>query len=91
MMLGKRMVDLSTEKMIITGMIVSQQFCRETMRFMKLEYFKNDFIKTIAKWVSIYYNDYKTNPYKDIQSIFIKNQMPRKSSIPFRLFSVSYN
>ena len=74
MILGKRMVDLSTEKMIITGMIVSQQFCRETMRFMKLEYFKNDFIKTIAKWVSQYYKDYKTNPYKDIQNIFIKNQ-----------------
>ena len=73
-LLGRRKVDVSTEKRIVTGMIVSRQFLHETVPFLKLDYFQNEYLKRVAGWVVQYYKDYETNPYRDIQTIFMKRQ-----------------
>jgi hypothetical protein len=65
-----RKISSGTEQKIITGMITSTDFLIETSKILNLEYFKNDSLKTIAKWILNYLRDYNKAPVKDIQMLF---------------------
>ncbi len=63
-------VDNSIEKMIITGMIVSEQFLKEVQTIYSPEFIIIPFAKTIAAWCVDYYKKYQKAPGKHIQDIF---------------------
>jgi hypothetical protein len=68
--LEKYMIDASIEKQIITGMIVSSEFLRNTFHCIDPVYFKSDYAKTLAKWILTYYEAYDKAPQKNIQAMF---------------------
>lgn len=63
-------VDTTTEKKIITALIVSTHFCSEIVPVLRLEWFETDFVKTIIKWIVNYYKKYKQAPMVHIKDLF---------------------
>jgi replicative DNA helicase len=68
--LRRRNASSDIEKAIITGMIVSTDFLRALAPVYDKKYFKNDYTKTIAKWVMDYYDKYKECPSLHIKDIY---------------------
>ena len=70
MKLKKKRIDISTEKRIITGMIVSTDYLKEIIPLIDRAYFQNSFTKTIVDWVMEFYTAYEKAPFKNMQDIF---------------------
>jgi hypothetical protein len=70
-LLRRRQVNIDIEKKIITGLIVSSDYCREIFPMLRVEYFQADYSKRIAKWVLAYFTKYKEAPSAHIQDIFL--------------------
>lgn len=70
----RKKVEATTEKRIITGMIVDKRFMQEILHMIKLDYFQNSFTKTVAGWCIDFYNAYEEVPKSHIQDIFNKAQ-----------------
>jgi len=66
----ERSIDREIEKKIVTGLIVSTQFCRDVVPMLRLEYFEVDYARTVAGWIKIYYSKYKKAPGAHIQDLF---------------------
>lgn len=58
------------ERRIITGLIVSTEFCKEISELVELDYFKNSYLKRLAKWSLDFYTEFKKSPYNHIEDIF---------------------
>lgn len=63
-------VDNSLEEKILTGLIVSDRICRDTLKLIKRDTFQNPYVQTLVKWVSNYYKTYHKAPQKTIQDIY---------------------
>lgn len=63
-------IDLSPERQIITNMIVSEPFLRSISPIFKPQLLKTGYAKEVATWIVEYYNQFKENPGKNIQSIY---------------------
>ena len=72
--LRKRKVDTSSEKRILTGLIVSTRFIQEVIPLLRLEYFQNAFVRTVTEWVLDFYESYEVAPFDHIQDIFASRQ-----------------
>jgi len=72
--LKRKRIDISTEKRILTGLIVSTQFLRDVYPTIDLSYFQNSFARTIVGWCIDFYDAYKTAPFKHIQDIYKENK-----------------
>jgi hypothetical protein len=68
--LDRYIIDASIEKQIITGMIVSTDFLRNTLHCIEPAYFKAEYAKTISSWIENYYAAYNEAPKLNIQQIF---------------------
>lgn len=63
-------VDSDIEKKIVTGMIVSDEFCTSIQKMIKPQYFQIDYAKIVAGWVQEHFKHYKKAPKKDIQTMY---------------------
>lgn len=68
--LRRRTIDNTIEDKILTGMIVSDKFCRDLQKAYRKEYFVNPYAQVVAKWCLDYYQKYKDAPSARIQDIF---------------------
>ncbi len=68
--LRRKVVSGDSEKNIVTGMVVSTDYCRDVIPILKLEYFQADFVRRVVKWILEYYEQYQEAPGKHIQDIF---------------------
>jgi len=69
-MLKKHLVSATEEKRIVLGLIVSTEFSKRIKDTLKLEYFKNEYTKTIAMWCNVYFEQYNKAPYMHIKDIY---------------------
>lgn len=69
-MLIKESVSKTEEKRICTGLIVSTEFFQKIKPILKLDYFTNSYLKTIASWCETFYDAYQKAPFNHIQDIF---------------------
>ena len=76
-----RPVDTTTEKKIITALIVSTKFCSQIVPVIRMEYFEVGFIKTIVRWILVYYKKYKKAPTIHIQDLFEQNKKKLKPDV----------
>ena len=63
-------IDNTIEEKIITGLIVSDRFCKEIIPTIKKEYFKISYCQKVAMWVKEYFKKYKKAPNKHIKDIY---------------------
>jgi hypothetical protein len=77
-MILKRKVDNAIEEKIITGLIVSDKFCRDVIPLIDLKYFVVSYSRTVASWCIAYFKQYKEAPSKQIQEIFIVEKVNLK-------------
>jgi len=68
--LRRRLVDSSPEKLIVTGLITSNEFMSSIHNQVKPHLFKMEFAGIVAKWCKEYYLEQGTVPGEIIQDIF---------------------
>lgn len=68
--LKRKRIDTSTEKRILTGMIVSKEYLQEIHSLIDISYFQSSFSKTVVNWILDFYDAYGEVPLKNIQDIF---------------------
>lgn len=69
-LLKRRTVDTSVEEKILTGMIISNIFCRDISRLISKHTIETPYIATAVRWCQEYYDKYKEAPGIHIQDIF---------------------
>lgn len=74
MKLKRRRIDSSTEKKILTGMIVSTRYLKDIQPLIDLAYFQNSYAQTVAEWVLEFYDAYEMAPFHHIQDIYTVEQ-----------------
>jgi hypothetical protein len=71
----RHVVNSDLEKKIITGMIVSDEYCSVVMKMgIKRQYFKIEYARTVQDWIREYFQKYGKSPGKNIQDIFVSEQ-----------------
>lgn len=70
MELQRRKVDDRIEEKILTGLIVSDSFCKHIVPILKNDSFASPFARQVAGWCIEYYKKYAIAPFNDIQEIF---------------------
>ncbi len=65
-----RKIDSTVEKRIITGMIVSKRYLADVYSLTNLEYFKNQYARTVAEWCMTFFDSYEEAPFNDIKNIY---------------------
>jgi len=73
-------ISNEVERKIITGLVVSDTFCREAIPVLKPVYFKTNYAKKIFQWIVGYHKRYKKAPQKNISSIFQSESIKMKSA-----------
>ena len=66
----RKIISSDIEKKIVTGLIVSDRFCRELLPMLKMDYLQIDYAKTIVGWIRDYFDQYGKAPNRDVQNIF---------------------
>lgn len=74
MNLKRKKVSLKEEQQIITNMITSTSFVKQTKGIIKPHLFKSPYARIIASWVSEYYDNTGQAPALDIQDIYIRKR-----------------
>ncbi len=68
----RKTIDITNEKRILTGLIVSQEVCEALVPQLDFEIFESDQIATVAKWAVKHYLKYEKACNNDIVNIFNK-------------------
>lgn len=63
-------ISKTEEKHLITGLIVSTEFCKRIREYFSLDYLTNSYIKNLAWWTISFYDEHKVAPFKHINDIF---------------------
>ena len=69
-LLRRRIIDSSIEEKILTGMIVSDSFCRDISKIIGKDSFSVPFIARVVTWCKDYHKKYKQAPGIHISDIF---------------------
>lgn len=69
-MYQREQISMDMEKDIITGLIVSHDYCRDAIPMLRPDHFKSKHLRRLMLWVSDYYKKYKKAPLEDIEKIF---------------------
>jgi hypothetical protein len=72
--------NTKTEELILTGMIVSDEFFSGIRSVVKVEYFANSYTSKVAEWCIDYYQENGSVPFDNIHHIFEaeKDKLPRE-------------
>ena len=63
-------VDASDEQDLLTGLVVSTEFCRRVLPMLRPEHLKATGTRHLLDWVQDYYESYERAPGEEIQAIF---------------------
>ena len=63
-------LDFSREKQILINLILNSKYCAAIIPVLNREYFRSEYAKTVAKWVSDYYTEYRVAPKEHIEEIY---------------------
>lgn len=74
----QRVVESDMDKKILTGMIVSTNYCLDVSRIIDLNFFLTSHSKKIAKWILSYFKKYKIAPEQQIKDIFQEEEATLK-------------
>ena len=69
-LLKRHDVKVHTEMQILTGLIVSDTFCRDIARLIGNETIETPYISRVVRWCMDYYGQYKKSPGNNINNIF---------------------
>jgi len=69
-MLIKEGVSKTEEKRIVVGLILSTDFFKKVYPTLKLDYFTNSYLQTIASYCLTFYESYEKAPFNHIHDIF---------------------
>jgi len=64
-------VENQRERDLITFLIVSDKICNELLQYVKLNYIKSKYARTILLWIKEYWIKYQEAPKKNIERIFV--------------------
>jgi replicative DNA helicase len=70
MELSRRKIDDKVEERILTGLIVSDTFCKQIIPIINRDTFASPYTKEIAKWCIEYFERYNEAPAQTIQELF---------------------
>jgi replicative DNA helicase len=75
-------INNTEEEKILIGLISSDRICRDTIKLIRKDSFRNPYSQKVAKWIIDYYKLYKKSPSKHIQDIFNseKNNLEEEES-----------
>jgi len=73
-------IDVSTERQILIGMIMSTSFLKRIIPIFEYEYFELPTSKTVAKWVIKYVNKYDKAPKAIIRDIYERQERKLKEA-----------
>src|SRR5579885_1665848 len=59
------------ERRMITGLIVSTEYCKQVRRFWRDEYSESPELRRIARWCIAYFDKYEQAPRRKISDIYI--------------------
>ncbi|MBU2060151.1 MAG: hypothetical protein KKB38_20770 [Gammaproteobacteria bacterium] len=62
--------DINLENSLLVAFIMSDEFCKEIVPIVKVEYFSAIYSQIVLKWIVRYYNKWKKSPKLHIQDIF---------------------
>lgn len=79
-------VSSTEERRVVTGLIISTDFCIEVAPKIYLEYFSNTYLRKVADWCLHFYKEYKRAPEQHIADIFEDNRH-KLSDIEAKLIS----
>jgi len=71
--LKQQEIDLSVERNILIGLIVSEDFTKQIIPALDLSYFKTAFTKIVASWCTEFWQKYSKVPNKNILELFQQN------------------
>lgn len=71
---------MSIERRIIIGLIASTDFLKQNRPLIDANLFKSAVAKLLARWCLEYYDEYKTAPGKQIESIYLEKLKNKKVS-----------
>jgi len=82
-LLRRRQINSDIEEKVLTGLIVSDKVCRDTLKLVRKDTFINPYAYVIVKWVADYYKKYKKAPSKHIQDLYNteKNKLKEEESV----------
>lgn len=63
-------VDTDHEQQLITGLVVSTEFCRKVLPLVKLEHVKDPQSRRVVSWVQDYFKRYDKAPGLEVQTLF---------------------
>jgi len=69
-LLNTSTISSTEEKRIVTGMIVSTEFLEAIKPIYSIDYFKNGYLKTVAEWCEIFFEEYDKAPYMHVKDVF---------------------
>lgn len=77
-MIRRKEIDNSLEEKILTGLIVSERFCRDIQSSFKSEYFQIPYAQKISRWAMDYYGKYRKPIEAHIEDIFSEEKQKLK-------------
>lgn len=66
----RRVIKNTTEKSIITGLIVNSKYGNKVIGQLEANYFEIDYARTVFKWLKDYYNNYRKAPESNMRVIY---------------------
>lgn len=79
MSLKRKKIDTSIERLIITGMIVSDRFLKEVIVIYDADYFELKYANTVASWCIRHFKKYHVAPREVIEDIFVSWEKGNKN------------
>lgn len=70
MKIKKKRVNTKPEQDLLTGLIISEKFCREIIPLITVRNLKSSYVRRVVKWCIEYYKKYDRPPKKSIKDIF---------------------
>lgn len=63
-------VSATEETHIVTGLIVSTEYCKRIKEYLDFDYFKNSYLRTLAEWSVAFFEEHEVAPFKHINTIY---------------------
>lgn len=67
--------QISTERLVLGGLVMSEDFTRQTIPFLQPEYFQNTAEQSVFKTIKKYIHEYKSLPSSTALMLDVKNDM----------------
>jgi replicative DNA helicase len=71
MLITQKRIDTVSEQNLLTGLIVSDLFCRQLLPIIRPEFFQIEYSIPVVQWIKNHYSQYEKAPKGSIQEIFL--------------------